>query len=137
MIANDENPTVRWQSIRDWYDEFARSAGWEFLQPMVKLTDWVAQQPWAALLFPNTSHAWLCVKLKPGYDPDLPFFACGVRSDGQFECTLYAKVGRNLERRRFPMEEAQFAFWNFVQRLEDVASPSGEREPPMTRDLES
>lgn len=121
MTADDENPTVRWQSIRDWYDEFARSPGWEFLRPMVELTDWVAQQPWAARLFPNTSHEWLCVKLKPGYDPDAPFFACGARSDGQFECTLCAKVGHDLEKRRFPIEEAQAAFWNFVRRLEGVA----------------
>ena len=120
MHADDENPMVRWQSISDWYDEFASEQGWEFLRPMVELTAWVAQQPWAAVLFPSTSHEWLCVTLKPGGDPDAPFFSCGAGSDGQFDCELWAAGGRRLERRLFPMNEAQSAFWNFVRRLEGV-----------------
>jgi hypothetical protein len=121
MTSDDEDPAARWQSIRDWYDELARAPGWEFLGPMVELTGWVARQPWAAGLFPNTSHEWLCVKLKPGYDPDRPFFSCGARADGQFECELWAAVGRTLERRLFPLSEAQSAFWNFARRLEGIA----------------
>jgi hypothetical protein len=120
MTADDENPTVRWHSIRDWYDEFARDPYWEFLRPMVGLTDWVARQPWAIRLFPNTSHQWLCVKLKPGYHPDMPFVTCGARSDGQFLCELWTEAGLR-ERRLFPLSEAQSAFWNFVRRLEALA----------------
>jgi hypothetical protein len=128
MTADDEGPEIRWQSIRDFYDEFAREQGWEFLRPMAELSAWVAHQPWAAELYPSTSHEWLCVKLKPGYDCDVPFFACGARPDGQFECTLCAKVGHDLERRRFPIEEAQTAFWNFVRRLSAYARRPGGSE---------
>src|SRR4051812_2668005 len=66
MTADDVDATVRWQSIGDFYDDFVRDVGWESLRPMVDLTEWVGQQPWAANLFPSTTHAWLCVKLKPG-----------------------------------------------------------------------
>ena len=117
MTAHNQDPTVRWHSIRDFYDEFSRTNGWEFLKPMVFLTEWVADQPWAEGLYPNTSHEWLCVKLVPGYDSDVPFFACVARPDGQFECDLLSRVGRSLERRTFPVNEARSAFWNFVQRL--------------------
>jgi hypothetical protein len=121
VTVDDEDPAVRWQSIRDWYDEFARTPGWEFLRPMVDLTDWVAQQPWAARLFPSTSHEWLCVALKPGFDPAAPLFACCARADGLFECRLWGAGARQPAERRLPMEEARSAFWNSVRRLEGVA----------------
>jgi hypothetical protein len=122
MTADDEDPLVRWQSISDWYDEFAREPGWEFLRPMVDLTAWIAQQPWAAGLYPSTSHQWLCVKLMPGYHPDFPAFSCGTRADGQFECELWAAVGNRLEKKLFPLNEMQSAFWSFVRRLEGVSA---------------
>jgi hypothetical protein len=139
MRADDENPAVRWKSISDWYDEFARERGWEFLRPMVDLTAWVAEQPWAAGLFPDTSLQWLGVKLQPGYHPDSPSFSCVARADGQFECRLWAAVGRRLERKLFPLNEAQSAFWNFVRRLQGVTYPAVAADrlparPTLTRD---
>ena len=95
MNAEDRDSVLRWQSISDWYAEFATQLHWEFLAPMVGLTAWVAEQPFAAPLFPGTSHEWLCVDLHTGYNPDLPFFSCGARADGQFECELWAAVGRS------------------------------------------
>ena len=95
MNAEDRDSVLRWQSISDWYAEFATQLHWEFLAPMVGLTAWVAVQPFAAPLFPGTSHEWLCVHLHTGYNPDLPFFSCGARADGQFECELWAAVGRS------------------------------------------
>jgi hypothetical protein len=121
MTADDENPTIRWQSVRDWYDEYARDPGCEFIRPMVELADWVSQQPWADRLFAHTSLHWLCVKLEPGYHPERrsPSFACCARSDGQFECQLSPRVGNKVEKRLFPIAEAHTAFWNFVRRLQD------------------
>ena len=55
---------------------------WEFLAPMVGVTAWVAEQPFAAPLFPGTPHEWLCVHLQTGYNPDLPFFSCGRGATG-------------------------------------------------------
>ena len=121
MRADDENPKARWESISDWYLEFATNQGWEFTRPMAELTTWVAHQEWAASVFPFTSHESLCVKVKPGYDPDTPFFSCQPRRDGQFEFELWAAVGRSLERRVFPVSEVQSAFANFVRRLENIA----------------
>jgi hypothetical protein len=72
MNADDPDPVQRWRSIADWYAEFAAMRNWEFLAPMVALTAWVAEQPFAAPLFPGTSHEWLCVHPRPGYNPDLP-----------------------------------------------------------------
>ena len=121
MTADDENPVVRWHAIRDWYADYARNPPCEYVLPMVDLTEWVAEQSWAASLFPCTSHAALCVSLKPGYTPESPFFSCLARTDSTFEFELWAKVGQMVERRRFPVTEGQSAFWNFVQRLNGVA----------------
>jgi hypothetical protein len=88
---------------------------------MVDLTGWAAQQPWAARLFPSTSHEWLCVKLKPGFDTDEPFFSCVARADGQLYFKLWKSNGNQLEKQKFPVSEAQSKFWNFVQRLEGIA----------------
>jgi hypothetical protein len=84
---------------------------------MVGLTSWVAEQPFAAPLFPGTSHAWLCVHLHTGHDPDLPFFSCGMRGDGQFECELWASVGRSRGRRVVPVNQARETFREFVTLL--------------------
>ena len=54
MNADDQEPVQRWRSISDWYAEFAARRHWEFLAPMVGLTAWVAEQPFAAPLFPGT-----------------------------------------------------------------------------------
>jgi hypothetical protein len=81
---------------------------------MVGLTTWVAEQPFAAPLFPGTSHEWLCVHLHAGYNPDLPFFSCGARSDGQFECELWAAVGRSRGQKVVPFGQAREVFEEFV-----------------------
>jgi hypothetical protein len=88
MKAEGQDPVQRWRSISDWYADFAAQPHWGFLSPMVGLTAWVAEQPFAVPLFPGTSHEWLCVGMHTGYNPDRPFYSCGVRSDGQFECEL-------------------------------------------------
>ena len=121
MTADDENPVARWHAVRDWYAEYAHNPHCDFVLPMVDLAAWIAEQPWAAALFPCTSLAALCVSLKPGYTPDSPFFSCLARDDGTIEFELWAKVGQMIERRRFPVTERQTAFWNFVRRLQGVA----------------
>jgi hypothetical protein len=120
MIADDENSVVRWHAVRDWYDDYAHNPRCDFVLPMIDLAGWIAEQPGAALLFPSTPLAALCVSLKPGYKPDSPFFSCLARDDSTIEFELWAKVGQMIERRRFPMSEGQSAFWNFVQRLQGV-----------------
>jgi hypothetical protein len=120
MTADDENPVVRWHAVRDWYLDYAHNPHCDFVLPMVDLAAWIAEQPWAAKLFPCTSLAALCVSLKRGYNPDSPFFSCLARDDRTFEFELWAKVGQLIERQRFPVTEGQAAFWNFVRRLEGV-----------------
>ena len=99
MNATDPDPIQRWRSISDWYAEFAALPHWEFLIPMIELATWVAEQPFAGPLLPCTSHEWLCVQLHLGYNPDRPFFSCGIRADSQFEFSLWASVGRRLAHR--------------------------------------
>jgi hypothetical protein len=93
---------------------------------MVGLTAWVADQPFAAPLFPSTSLWHLCVHLHTGYNPDLPFFSCGARGDGQFECKLWASVGSSRGRRVVPLDQAREVFAEFVALLHGMAG-SGER----------
>jgi hypothetical protein len=112
-----EDPLQRWRAISDWYAEFATDRQWGFLGPMVGLTAWVAEQPFAAPLFPSTSHEWLCVGLHTGYDPDRPFFSCLARVDGQFECELWAAVCSSRGRRVVPIDQAREVFAEFTALL--------------------
>jgi len=121
MNAEDRDPVRRWQSISDWYAEFAAQPHWELLAPMVGLTAWVAVQSFAAPLFPGTSHEWLCVQLHTGYNPDPPFFSCGARADGQFECELWVAVGRSRGRRVVPFDQARKVFGEFVASLHAIS----------------
>jgi hypothetical protein len=125
--ATDPDPVQRWQSISDFYAEFAGLLHWELLQPMVSLAAWVGQQPYAAQLYPGTSHEWLCVDLLPGYDPDRAFFSCGARPGGQFECELWASVGRSLGQQVVPLDEARTLFMEFVGRLTAIRACGAER----------
>jgi len=110
-------PMERWRAVSDWYAAFASEQHWEFLAPMVSLTEWIGSQPFAAALYPHTSHEHLCVQLRPGYLPDEPFiFAC-VRSDGQFECGFQGRKGRLLARRTSPIESAHDVFASALIRL--------------------
>ena len=141
MKADDLDPVQRWRSISDWYSEFAAMPHWEFLAPMVGLTAWVAEQPFAAPLFPGTSHEWLCVHLHTGYKPELPFFSCGARGDGQFECELWAAVGRSRGRRVVPLDQARYVFAEFVALLHGIGGSAeqgaqADRRPPV-RDHEA
>jgi hypothetical protein len=124
--ADDQDPVQRWHSISEFYVEFAAMPHWEFLAPMVGLTEWVAKQPFVAKIFPGTSHEWLCVHLHTGYNPDLPFFSCGVREDGQFECELWAAVGSSRGKREVLFRQACETFAEFVGHLHRVAA---EAEP--------
>ena len=117
MKADDSDPMRRWQSISEWYVEFAAMSGWEFLHPMVALTAWAGKQPFASQLYPGTSHEYLCVHLLPGYNPDQPFFSCGVGSDGQFRCELWARVSQSACRKSVPIDQAQSLFVEFVSKL--------------------
>jgi hypothetical protein len=120
--AEDPDHVQRWRSISDWYAEFATMQHWKFLAPMVGLTAWVAEQPFSAPLFPGTSHAALCVHLHTGYNPNLPFFSCEVRGDGQFECELWATVGRSRGKRVVPFDQAREVFAEFVKLLHGIKS---------------
>lgn len=84
---------------------------------MVDLTAWASEQPFAAHLYPCTSHQWLCIQLLPGYNPDQPNFACGVKSEGQFECSLWVKGQRRLIRQTVPIDQARLLFMDFVDKL--------------------
>lgn len=117
MGETDPDPVRRWRAITRWYAEFAAIPPWEFLTPMVGLTDWVAGQAFAAPLLPQTSHEWLCVQTDPGYNPDLPFFSCGVRADGLFELSLWASARRRLDHRRVSRDASQATFEEFAGRL--------------------
>jgi hypothetical protein len=120
MYAEDRDAVRRWQSISNRYAEFAAQPHWDFLAPMVGLTAWVAVQPFAASLFPGTSHEWLCVHLHTGYNPNLPFFSCGARGDGQYECELWAAVGRSWGKRVVPFNQAREVFAEFVASLHGI-----------------
>ncbi|MBX7104586.1 MAG: hypothetical protein K1X57_10930 [Gemmataceae bacterium] len=120
MKAEDEDPVQRWQSISDWYAEFAAKPHWEFLTPMVGLTAWVAEQPFAASLFPATSHEHLCVQLRSGYNPDLPLISCTATGDGQFACELWAAVGSSRGQRVVPLCHARGVFAEFVAFLQGL-----------------
>lgn len=129
MNATDENPVLRWQSISEWYAEFAAKPHWGFLEPMVELTSWIAEQPFAAPLYPSTSHEWLCVSLRAGYHPDLPFFSCVARGDGRFECELWVKVGRShCNRVVVYLGQAREAFTEFVGLLHALAADVARRD---------
>ena len=84
---------------------------------MTGLTAWVAKQPFAAPLYPFTSHEWLCVGLHTGYKPERPFFSCGVGAGGQFRCSLWAAVGESLGERVVPFEQAGEVFAEFTSQL--------------------
>ncbi len=124
MKAENQDPIQRWRSITEFYEEFAVKPHWEFLLPMVALTSWVAEQPFAAPLYPGTSHEWLCVDLHIGYNPDLPFFSCGVRSDGRFECELWVSVGSSQDRRVVALDQAREVFAEFVVLLHGIGQMS-------------
>lgn len=126
MKAEHEDPVRRWRAISDWYADFAALPQWDFLTPMIELTAWVGEQPFATPLFPATSHEWLCVHLHAGYNPDLPFFSCGVHGYGWFECELWASVGSSRGRRVVPIDQAREVFAEFVGLLNDI---SGSDEP--------
>jgi hypothetical protein len=132
MQADDPNPAVRWQSITDWYAEFAAVPRWRFLAPMVELTAWVGEQSFAAALFPGTSHAALCVHVRPGSHPDLPFFSCDAQADGQMKFELWNGVGRSLNRRLVPLQDARATFAEFVGKLHEA--DAGVAEPTRPAD---
>jgi hypothetical protein len=87
---------------------------------MVGLAAWVTEQSFAVPLFPNTSHEWLCVSLHTGYEPERPFFSCGVRADGQFQFELWAAVGHSRGRRLVPFEESRQVFLEYVALLQGM-----------------
>jgi len=121
VSTDDLDPVRMWHTMSDWYAEFAAKQNWGFLLPMVELTKWVADQPFAAQLFPGPSHEWLCVHLRPGYNPDLPFFSCVAQEDKKFKCELWAEVGQSLDSRVVPLAEAHEVFEKFVGLLLGVS----------------
>jgi len=127
MMTSDPDPGKRWRAIVEFYAHFAAMKHWEFLAPMVELAEWLATQPAAAKLYPGTSHEWLTVHLHPGYQPGRPFFAAGVRGDGQFLCKLHESVGCPLHSWVGPLEQARSKFMEFVGRLEAIV-PKGPNE---------
>ncbi len=121
MRGEATNTAERWLPIAEWYDQLMGTTGWPSLAPMADLVRWVADQPMAGRLFPCTSHTALCVDLRPGYDPERPFFSCQTGDDGRLRCELWAAVGRSLGEQVYPLAQAREAFTEFVGQLEAVA----------------
>ena len=121
MRASDPDPMKRWKEIADFYIEFASKENWEFLFPMIVLAEWVAKQPYAARLYPGTSHECLTVSLVPGYQPDLPFFSCLSLADGTSSCELWAAVGESRGEKSYPLQQIEKGFTEFVNRLDTIA----------------
>lgn len=101
MKADDSDPMRRWQSISDWYVEFAAMSGWEFLHPMVALTAWAGKQPFASQLYPGTSHEYLCVNLLPGCRTGSFDASCGPEYrrayvGNRFQSTRLSRCSLNL-----------------------------------------
>jgi len=117
MHADHPEPMERWQAVADWYAAFSSERHWEFLAPMANFSRWIGSQPFAALLYPHTSHQYLCVQLRPGYHPDEPSIVACVRVDGQFECGLRGRKGQLLVRRTSPIESARDVFASTLIRL--------------------
>jgi|SRR5579871_5221352 len=117
MKVDDPDPIQLWQSISAWYAEFASMHNWEYLIPMVALTTWIGEQPFATNLYPSTSHEWLCVHLVPGFNRDQSFFSCCVKAGGEFECEAWAKVGQSLCRKSVPLDQDRMLFTEFVGKL--------------------
>lgn len=117
MYADHPDPTERWRAVSEWYAALASERHWEFLAPMVDFTEWVGSQSFAAMLYPNTSHEHLCVRLRPGHLPDGPVIFAGVRPDGQFECGLRGRKEQLLVRRTSPIESAHEVFASVLIRL--------------------
>jgi hypothetical protein len=117
LKADDPDAVQRWQSISSFYADFAAMPHWGFLTPMVGLTAWIAQQPFAAPLFPGTAHEWLRVHLHTGRKSDLPFFSCAMRSDGRFEGELWASVGNSRGRWVVPLKQTRGLFVKLVDML--------------------
>jgi hypothetical protein len=124
MKASDADPVKRWRAVVDFYSEFASMKHYEFLSPMIGLADWVGKQPFAARIYPGTSHEWLIVSLTPGYDPpNQPFFSCLSLADSTFSCELWAAVGRTRSKKSFPLRQTHEAFTEFIGRLESIVEP--------------
>jgi GYF domain 2 len=119
--AADQDPVRRWRSISDWYAGFANTPEWGFSAPMVGLAAWVAEQPFAAPLFPGTALEWLYVSLQSGFHLERPFFSCRARGDGQFECELWAGHGSSRSHRVAPLDQAPEVFVDFVGLLSGLA----------------
>lgn len=117
MHADHPEPWERWKAVSDWYTAFASERDWEFLAPMASFASWIGSQPFAAQLYPGTSHQWLHVQLRPGYLPDEPGIVACVRPDGQFECRLHGRKGHLLVRRTSPIESAPDVFASALIRL--------------------
>jgi hypothetical protein len=117
MNADHHDPTERWRSVSDWYAEFAALQGWEFLAPMVGFARWVGSQPFAAALYPFTSHEHLCIRLRPGYFPDEPLIFALARPDGQFECGIRDGSGQLRVTLLGPIEAAPDAFASVLIRF--------------------
>jgi hypothetical protein len=118
MKSDCADPIQRWQAIVDFYADFAGMPGWEFLRPMIDLTEWIKNQSWAGQLFPGTSHEWLCVSCAPDRFAWSPFFSVCSLSNGSFRFQLRAEVG---SRPRFSQDctiaDGKKVFEQFADRL--------------------
>src|SRR4051794_16787924 len=115
--GDDGEPSMRWSAIVDFYADLAGHPGWEYVAPMVDFARWAASRPSAVVLYPYTSHQWLCVALRAGYRPDEPFVAAGVRPDGLFQCELWGRVGHRRHSRVCPITAAPDVFESSIIRL--------------------
>ena len=121
MKCLDDNGKARWLEMSAWYEDFTSEEGWEFLGTMTQLTTWVADQPFADLLYPNTSHQFLCVSLQDGYDIEGPFFSCCNDRNGEVKFQLWKKVGHLLTEKKCNIMEIQEHFTLFVKDLKALA----------------
>ena len=118
IMNEDAHAKQRWESVLEWYEDFVLARGKEGVRPVVELTRWASTQDWQPSLFPGTSLYSLCVHLKRGYNPDLPFFACTARTDGKITFRFYNAVAMLEEEAIAKAEDAIEVFRRFTKKLQ-------------------
>ena len=123
------------EAITHRYNRFMVEASWDYLHPMVELTRWAAEQPFAAKLFPHTSLTSLCVGLRAGYNPDHSFFSVGFTEKGQIEFQLWEAVGKQKLSADCEIGQLNDLFKEFVGRLDVATERVSARSSWLTSDV--
>jgi hypothetical protein len=110
-----DDPAERWGVISKFYKETGHLNPDDPSSAMLSIVEWIARQSWSCNLYPGTSHDWLCVALRPGYDP-ATFASFAILADGQFVSELWAHGARHSTR-KCPLSEARGTVTNAIQAL--------------------